>query len=101
MVATEYHADSTVRAVLRYLVGVFGIHVWLEVQFVKTHLNTHVQWNGTGTKRDDLATLDNLEVVLLARVVVMVVLLLVGILQPIDILVPASALCFVSDLGGE
>lgn len=101
MVATEYHADSTVRAVLRYLVGVFGIHVWLEVQFVKTHLNTHVQWNGIGTKRDNLATFDNLEVMPLAREVVMVVLLLVGILQPIYILVPTSALGFVADLGGE
>ena len=78
-----------------------GFHVWLESQFIKAHLNALMEWNGIGTKRDNLSILDYLEVEILAREVVMIVLLLVGILQTINILVPASALGFVAHLGGE
>lgn len=61
-----------------------GINVWLEAQFIKTHLNALVEWNGIGTKRDNLSILDYLKVEILAREVVMIVLLLVGILQTIN-----------------
>ena len=78
-----------------------GIHVWLEAQFIKTHLNAIVEWNRVRSKRNKLSASDDFKIEIFAREIIMVVLVLVGILQPIDILVPASALGFVAHLGGE
>ena len=49
-----------------------GIHVWLESQFIKAHLNALMEWNGIETKRDNFSILDYLEVEILAREVVMI-----------------------------
>ena len=77
------------------------IHIRLEAQLVKPHLDTLMQRYGIGAKWSDLPALDNLKVETLTREVIMVVLILIGILQPIYILIPASALCLVADLCRE
>jgi hypothetical protein len=68
------------------LVGTLGIHIRLEAKFIKSALQAFMQRYRLGTKRHYLSILDYLEVEILAREVVMIVLLLVGILQPINIL---------------
>ena len=78
-----------------------GIHVWLEAQFIKTHLDTLMKWNGIGAKWNELSTFNYLKVKILAREIIMVILILVDILQSIDILVPTSAFRLVTHLGGE
>ena len=78
-----------------------GIHVWPEAQFIKTHLNALVEWNRVRSKRNKLSASDDFKIEILAREIIMVVLVLVGILQPIDILVPTSAFRLVTHLGGE
>lgn len=65
----------------------------------KPHLDAPMQWHGIGAKRSDLPALDYPKVETLTGEFIMVVLVPVGIPQPIDVLIPASALSLVVYLG--
>lgn len=58
-----------------------------------------MQWYGIRAKRSDLPALDYPKVETLAGEIIMVVLVPVWSLQPIDVLIPASALSLVVYLG--
>ena len=55
-----------------------GIHVWLEFQFIKAHLNVLMEWNRVGSKRNKLPASDDFKIEILAIEFIMVVFVLIS-----------------------
>ena len=66
VVATEDDVYQSVWTVLRSLVGMIGIHVWFEPQFIVTLLEALMKWSRIGAKGHDLAPLGDFKVEVLA-----------------------------------
>ena len=80
MVATEDDVHQSVWTVLSNLVGMLGIHVRLESQFIVTLLEALMKWNGIEAKGHNLASFGDFKVEVLARKVVVIILLRLNIL---------------------
>ncbi len=66
MVAADDDADGTVRAVVGVAQWVVFVPVRLEAKFVKSMLQTFMEWRGIGTKRNNPSLAAYLKVEMLA-----------------------------------
>ena len=66
VVTTKDDVHQTVRTIWGHLVGMLGIHVRFEAQFIVTLLEALMKWNRVGAKGHDLAPLGDFKVEMLA-----------------------------------